>query len=180
MQRFFHLLLVVVILLAALSAPGCKNRSSSDPAEYAVLDSIPCRVEVNKAATARIVRLFPKVKMFAIEYPEWKAVVKCALVLTRDSDHNAKITDNQLYDMGVVAADNAGILPVGNGKGIKGWIFSSPPAEKPIQMLLTDSASVLLHARMEFTSAQTDTAGFILPAMEIISRDLEHMAGNLH
>ena len=165
-------------LIALMSACGGGHREYD--AEYAAFDSVPYNVETNIAATTTIVRTFPGSYMFRSDYPQYSAVVRYGIVAVADSAKLSKVIANHFDRM----ADRIGIyeseiLEIDNKPDFRGWVMVTPECEAPVQMLVTDSASVILHATMEFTSPQTDTAGVVLPAVQAIAADMEHIIKNL-
>ena len=153
--------------------------SSEYKAEYALMDSVPFNIETNVAATSYVVHNYPNQVMFRTEYPQYKALVKYGIVYLDDSAKLMKSYDNQLKRMGErVYYGDFSIDSVKNNF-VKGWIFTSLPDKTPLQMIVTDSTTMMLHGTMEFTSPQTDTAGAIMPAVEAIAADMEHLVKNL-
>lgn len=148
-------------------------------AEYAAFDSVPCNVETNVASTTTMVKAFPGSYMFKSDYPQYNAVVRYGLVSVPDSGKIYKVIANHFDRMsdriGIYESD---IRTVRNDSLIYGWVMVTPQSPAPVQMIVTDSASIMLHATMEFTSPQTDSAGVIFPALEAIAADMEHIVKN--
>lgn len=174
-MKYWNFLLI--LLLAACN--GSREGHLAE-AEYATMDSVPFNVEVNTAANAYIVKAYPEATMFRVEYPSHKALVKYGIVHSADSAMIMKAYTGQLNRMGDrVYYSDFGIDTVSNGDGIKGWIFTSAPDKYPLQMIVTDSATMVLHGSMLFTEPTTDTAGVIMPAIEAVAADMRHMASVL-
>lgn len=155
---------------------SCGGRHGEYEAAYAVFDSVPYNVETNVAATTAMVKKFPGSYMFRSNYPEYNAVVRYGIVAVADSGKIRKVIANCFDRM----ADRIGIYEsdirsVKNAPAFQGWVMVAPPCPAPVQMLVTDSATVVIHATMEFTSPQTDSAGVVYPAVEAVAADLEHM-----
>ncbi len=143
------------------------------------MDSVPFNIETNVAAVSYLVHNYPKQIMFRTDYPEYNARVKYGIVYDVDSATLMKAYDSQLTRMGErVYYSYFSKDPIANDS-LKGWIFTSLPDQAPVQMIVTDSASIMLHGTMEFLSPQTDTVGIIQPAAEAIAADMEHIVKNL-
>lgn len=168
---------VVAANLLVLSS--CSENHNSN-VTYSAMENLPYNIEINTDAVSRITKEFPDVKMFETEYPSMNALVKYAIVVRKDSLSTDKVITAQLEKMADdVIHDDCGIVKIKGNDGISGWVFSSAPDKYPVQMLATDSFSVVLHGRMEFTSPQTDSAGVVFPAVEAIAADMEHIVKNL-
>ena len=179
-MRLLKFIMIAFGATAAALTAACGGAHSEYTAEYAPLDSVPYNVEVNTTATTSMVKTFPDSYMFRSEYPQYHAVVRYGIVDVADSAKIQKVLANRFNRM----ADRIGIYEsdirsVDNGPDFHGWIMVTPGCDAPVQMLVTDSATMLMHATMEFTSRQTDTAGMVLPATQAITADMEHIIMNL-
>lgn len=179
MRVFTHILILVATsFMALISACGSGHREYK--AEYAVFDSVPFNVETNTAATTTMVKTFPGSYMFRSDYPQYNAVVRYGIVAVADSAKISKVTANHFDFM----ADNIGIYEseireIISESAFRGWVMVTPQCEAPVQMMVTDSSTVMLHATMEFISPQTDTARVVYPAVQAIAADMEHIIKNL-
>lgn len=180
-MRLFMLKLAtaaVTVSLAVLSS--CGGGHGEYQAEYAVFDSVPYNVETNIAATTTMVKTFPGSYMFRSDYPQYNAVVRYGIVAVDDSVRVYKVLANHFDRM----SDNIGIYEsdirnVRDDSTLYGWVMVTPQCKYPVQMLVTDSATVMLHGTMEFTSPQTDSTGVVYPAVEAIAADMEHTIKNM-
>lgn len=175
--RKFKTALVAAVSLLTVSCGG----HSEYHADYAPFDSVPCNVETNIASTTTMVKTFPGSYMFKSDYPQYNAIVYYGLVTVPDSGKIHRVLANHFDRM----ADRIGIyeseirtLPK-DSSAYSGWVMVTPQCQAPVQMLATDSTSVVLHATMEFTSPQTDSARVIMPAVEAIAVDMAHIVRNL-
>lgn len=176
MNKIAQFISIIIIFLSFFS---CSEKKEYN-AEYAPIEGIPFNIETNSAATSSIVKVFPGCYMFRSDYPQYSATVNYGLVNIADSGSIKKVITNHFDKM----ADRIGIYE----SSIRtfrpdsdriAWIMVTPQCKAPVQMLTTDSASIALHATMEFTSPQTDTAGVIIPAITAIAADMEHLLNNL-
>lgn len=168
---------VAGIVLAMMSS--CSGRGEYN-AQYAPMDSVPFNVETNIAANSYIVHTYPNMVMFRVEYPQYKVRVKYGIVHSADSAKLMKSYTGQLNRMGDrVYYDDFSIDTI-SGDRVKGWIFTSVPDKTPLQMIVTDSMSMMLHGKLEFMEPQADTAGVILPAINAVKSDMRHMIDNLN
>lgn len=173
MNRFLLGVLAGAALFASCSGHGSRTT------EYVVMDSVPFNIETNAAANSYIVHSYPNQLMFRVEYPEYNALVKYGMVYDFDSAKLMKGYTRQLERMGDRVYYSKFSIDTIDNRQVSGWIFTSLPDKTPLQMIATDSATMMLHGRMEFTVPQTDTAGVIEPAVEAITADMEHMVRNL-
>lgn len=157
---------------------SCSGKSEY-VAEYAPMDSVPFNIETNVEANSYLVHNYPNVVMFRVEYPQYNAVVKYGMVHSADSARLMKAYVGQLNRMGDRVFYSYYQQDTVSGPGVRGWIFTSLPDKTPLQMIVTDSATMMLHGKLEFTVPQTDTAGVIKPAVKAITADMEHMVRNL-
>lgn len=179
-MRLLKFIMIAFGATAAALTVACGGGHSEYTAEYAPFDSVPYHVEVNATATTSMVKTFPGSYMFRSEYPQYNAVVRYGIVAVDDSAKIGKVLANRFDRM----ADRIGIYEseirnVDKEPDFHGWIMVTPECDAPVQMLVTDSATMLMHATMEFTSQQTDTAGMVLPATRAITADMEHIIMNL-
>lgn len=174
-----HTIAAALMALAAV-ASSCDRHHSGYTAEYAVFDSVPFNVETNTDATTTMVKTFPGSYMFRSDYPQFNAVVRFGIVDIPDSSKIRKAIANHFDRMSDrIGVYESEIRDVVNDAGMHGWIMVTPECPAPVQMMVTDSATMILHATMEFTSPQTDTARVVIPAAEAIAADLEHIIINL-
>lgn len=179
-MRVHRLIMIAFGATAAALTAACGGSHSEYTAEYAPFDSVPYHVEVNTAAHTAMVKAFPGSYMFRSEYPEYNAVVRYGIVAVDDPAKISKVLANRFDRM----ADRIGIYEseirsVDTDPGFHGWVMVTPECDAPVQMLVTDSATMLLHATMEFTAPQTDSARIVLPAAQAIAADMEHIIWNL-
>lgn len=172
-MQFYRYSLAAV---AAALLASCGGGRSEYKADYAPFDSVPYNVETNVAATTSMVKTFPGSYMFRSSYPQYDAVVRYGIVAVPDSGKIQKVIagcfDRMADRIGVYESD---IRNVRKDSAFYGWVMVARPCPAPVQMIVTDSATVILHATMEFTSSPTDSAGFILPAIEAVAADMEHI-----
>lgn len=175
--RKFKTALVAAVALLTISCGG----HSEYHADYAPFDSVPCNVETNIASTTTMVKRFPGSYMFKSDYPQYNAVVYYGLVIVPDSGKIRRVLANHFDRM----SDRIGIYESEirtlrkDSSSYAGWVMVTPRSQAPVQMLATDSASMVLHGTMEFTSPQTDSVRAIFPAVEAIAADMEHLIKNL-
>ncbi len=166
--------------VAAIILASCSGGKGEYKADYAPFDSVPYNVETNTAATTTMVKTFPGSYMFRSEYPQYNAVVSYGIVDVADSAKICKALASQFDHM----ADRIGIYEseirtIDSGEALHGWVMVTPQCQAPVQMMVTDSATMILHAIMEFTSPQADSARIVYPATEAIAADLDHMIRHL-
>lgn len=174
-----HIIMATGAVLTAMTA-ACGSGHSEYAAEYVAFDSVPYNIETNTTATTSMVKTFPGSYMFRSDYPQYDAVVRYGIVNVDDPVKIRKTLANHFDRM----ADRIGIyesdIRKTNGHpDFHGWVMVTPRCGAPVQMLVTDSATMMLHATMEFNSQKTDTAGMILPAVQAIAADMEHIIKHL-
>lgn len=174
-----HIIMATGAVLTAMTA-ACGSGHSEYVAGYAAFDSVPYNIETNTTATTTMVKTFPGSYMFMSQYPQYDAVVRYGIVNVDDQEKIHKTLANHFDRM----ADRIGIYEseireTPGYPGFHGWVMVTPQCGAPVQMLVTDSATMMLHATMEFNSQKTDTAGMILPAVQAIAADMEHIIKHL-
>ncbi len=164
---------------AAIALSSCTGRSEY-MVEYAPVDSIPYNVETNAAATTFLTGSYPGVYIFRSVYSQYDATVYYGLVAIPDSAKIKKVLrlrfDSMADKMGIYEGDIRTLRPDTN---LIGWVIVTPECVAPVQMMVTDSATMALHATMKFNSMQTDSTGFIMPAIDAIAADMAHLVNNL-
>lgn len=174
-----YLIYSIMILSMMVLSVSCGGQSEHN-AEYLPIDSIPYNVETNVEAIMEITGRYPGSYTLRSNYPQYDATIVYGLVTIPDSNAINKVLrisfDRMANRIGSYEADIRTYRPDSN---LIGWIMVTPQSEVPVMMMVTDSASVVLHATMNFNSTQTDTAGFIMPAINAITADMEHLINNL-
>lgn len=175
-MKYWILSIIIFHMMVILSS--CEERSQYH-AEYAPVDSIPYNVETNVETITEITGRYPGSYTFRSNYPQYDATVAYGMVSIPDSNAINKVLrisfDRMSNRIGSYEADIRTYRPDSN---LIGWIMVTPQSEAPVMMMVTDSANVVLHATMNFNSTQTDSAGFIMPAISAITADMEHLLHN--
>lgn len=180
MNISIHKSLTAVLTTLITLISSCTESNVARTAEYAVFDTVPYNIETNTAAKTTVVRTFPDSYMFRSEYPEYHAIVRYGMTAIADSGKIHKVSANQLDRI----SDRIGIYDckissIVKDSAIYGWVFVTPQSQAPVQMIVTDSATMILHGTMEFTTPQTDSIRVVYPAIETIAADMQHIIKNI-
>lgn len=175
-----YILCAIAGIAIMVSSCNSTNAKHVNEAVYAPLDSVPFNVEMNNAAITTMTHLFPEVTMFTSTYPDMDAEVDYAIVTRSDTAGIIKVVNRQLDKMAAdIIHDGCIIDAIHAENGMNGWIFTSIPDKYPVQMLVSDSAKIAIHARMKFTKPKTDTLGSVIPATRTVISDMTHLITNL-
>lgn len=154
-----------------------------DSAYRQAADSLPLVLMVNDSATVDIARHGDEATWIDVRYPRYGAVLR--LTLSRlDKGALLKAIANRYERMAL----NAGGLPstvttLTAPDGLSSEIVETPGAMvTPLQIIATDSTSLLLTGALEMPPASADgdnDAERYMPVVKGVERDLMHMAKHL-
>lgn len=180
MNGSIHKSLTAVLATLITFISSCTEGNGAHTAEYAVFDTVPYNIETNIAAKTSMVRTFPDSYVFRSEYPEYHALVRYGMTAIADSGKIHKVSASQLDRISDrIGIHDCKISPIVKDSLIYGWVFVTPQSQAPVQMIVTDSATMILHATMEFTTPQTDSIRVVYPAIESIAADMQHIINNI-